>query len=241
MKERSYYRPLADWLRKEKGFFTGGTFDEGGKEFWFVNKGLVNRGTPGQLVDVAGVRNVGSKFQDELEVAAVEVRVGHRMKSRDLQDAMGYANLAHLCYLAHTEYPSQPYRRKASEMGLGLIHIEGRNHFREILPARKGTPVEKDYLNFLDRLSIGRCCVCNSYFFTFSYWYDSRGRRQGSTYFELDRMRQFDWEVVHFKQKMTAFEVIRTRRTEGKFRMARYICVNCVEELQNLLGAKKVV
>jgi hypothetical protein len=63
------------------------------KPFWYSDLGTKVRG------DVAGVKNVGNKYFDDIEIAVVEVK-DKPISLRHIQQAHGYSLFAHKCYLA---------------------------------------------------------------------------------------------------------------------------------------------
>ena len=97
MVEERYYPIVRNWLEKE-GCYCGGVIqDSKGKPFYFQNKG-----TKRLRIDVAGIKNHGTRSLDEIEVVAVEVRDVASVQYRDIQDAYAYSQYAHKCYLATT-------------------------------------------------------------------------------------------------------------------------------------------
>ena len=118
-REMKYYDSILYWLSKQ-GYYVGqGMVRENGKPFWYKNLGAKAR------ADVAGVKNVGNKLVDKVEIVVVEVK-DQPIKLRSIEQAYGYSIYAHKCYLATTYEISEENKSLAHNFGIGLLKIDGR-------------------------------------------------------------------------------------------------------------------
>ena len=189
-----------------------------GKPRWYINTGRQK-----QLVDVAGVKNTGTRHFDQIETVAVEVREIDRITMRDLQDARGYSNMAHRCYLAATTTPTESDIKDAGQAGIGLIEIINKDKFKERLQAQYHEPDPGHLTEFLHCLWIVRCTLCQCYVFNF----DEIGNLEGKSVAELVRARQFDFEL----DGKTAFEELEYGEVPSSMSVRRYLCRSCVRDL----------
>jgi len=68
-------------------------------------------GPRNRRADVAGVKNVGSKYEDQIEIVAVEVRDRPTVSDQDFRDTDNYHQYAHKCYLATTALITQKHKQ----------------------------------------------------------------------------------------------------------------------------------
>jgi hypothetical protein len=230
--EKRFYGPLREWLGK-RGYYTGEatSIRRKGKEktAWFKEKGI-----QGQIADVIGVRNAGSRHHDALEVVIIEVKDSERFKVRDLQDAKGYTTISHLTYLAHTVKPNEDKIEKARDLGIGLIHIIDRKHFKEILSPVRNEPNERSLAEFLENLFIIQCSLCRCYFFNWSHWTDDTGVERGKTFVEMRRIKQFNWARQN-PNETSPFEIIESQvKVDRAYVIHPHLCISCVGDLTKL-------
>lgn len=114
----------------------------------------------------ARVKNVGNPFEDEIEIAAVEVRDVPKASDQDIGDAAKYKQCAHKCYLATTAQVTEKDKQTAERRRIGLLQLEkGR---KKPTVWHDPTPEEpKDYeemIEFLDSFEIVRCSICGCFF-----------------------------------------------------------------------------
>ena len=116
------------------------------------------------IIDVFGIRCPGSRYSNETELAAVEVKRSRRRASlRYMSQALGYNKLAHYCYLAMPHAYSQREITTAAELGIGLLTIENRYHVRLISQSRRFGPNDALVREFLVRkLYIAQCSICRN-------------------------------------------------------------------------------
>lgn len=222
MGEDRFYKPLCEWLEREKDYYCGGGMEYAstGKERWYINTGSQK-----QKVDIAGIKNVGTRHFDQIDTVAVEVRDVQRITMRDLQDAHGYSNMVHHCYLATTAEPTKEDGDAARRMGVGLIHILRKDKYREIVEAQFNEPNPADLTEFLRNLWVIQCTLCRCYAFS----WENIESLEGKSYFRLKRARQFDYAI--YGSKNSAFEALENKELESEHEITRYICRSCVEDL----------
>jgi len=219
--EKRFYPIVKKWLEKN-GYYCGGYLTIGKKGFQHFDVGSLK-----YKADVAGVKNVGNKFIDVLEIAAVEVKDEGLVKHRHLQQALGYSSIAHKCYLATTGKITEDDVASASRIGIGLLQLTDKNSLpKEVLSPQPKQPNEAAALDFLDTLSISQCTICKCYFFNCSW--GKKGDKTRS-YRRIRRGRQFD---VYLKTKLDPFDDLsKLRGKMSKYVTRRFICKNCLDEL----------
>lgn len=94
--EKKFYSIVKKWLEKNR-YYCGGYITRGRKNFYYFDVDSLK-----YKVDVAGVKNVGNKLVDVIEIVAVEVKDEELVKHKHMQQALGYSSIAHKCYLATT-------------------------------------------------------------------------------------------------------------------------------------------
>jgi len=158
--EEEYCDLVGKWLEERAYFCGGGMFYMGTeRRRWYVRTGIKKL-----RADVIGVKNVGNEFVDNLEILAVEVKDKDHIAFKDLQQAYGYSTFAHRVYLATTASPTEEDKATALRMGIGLIHIDGRD-LKEVLSPTFKQPDEAEMLKLLNSLWIVKCSMCNCYVF----------------------------------------------------------------------------
>jgi len=181
MIEEDYYPIVRKWLEKE-GYYCGGFIEDSkGKPIYFQNKG-----TKRLKIDVAGVKNHGTKALDEIEVVAVEVKDVASIQYRDIQDAYAYSQYAHKCYLATTGSIDEEDKHEAHCLGVGLLRING-NKVKEILSPKLNTPIQARMLQFLNVLEVCQCPICQTFFETYQY-----KSEKYKSFYSVTRPRYFD-------------------------------------------------
>lgn len=226
MRESTYYKPLCEWLGREKGYFCGSQDTK-----WYIDTGF-----GGQRIDVAGIKNVGNNLVDQIETVAVEVRQGSRVTKRDMQDAHGYSNLVHRCYLATTARVQDDELSHARNLGIGIIEITGKDSFRELVEPKYHQPDEADLLKFLEGLWIGQCTLCKCYF----HLWDSevlgvKDRTRGQSYVYTTRIKQFNFFTDKARAYESPFNSGHKKKAPKELRVWRYLCMDCVSDLNNSL------
>lgn len=222
MPESDYYEPLADWLEK-KGFYTGGKISYSGGEL----RRYTNTGTRKLRVDVAGIRNAGNEYLDQIETIAIEVRDTPKTMLRDIQDAWGYSSAVNLCYLATTAPVKDEMMNYARSLGVGIIEIQGPNEFVETLQAQHKEPDPIIKTEFLHSLWIVQCTICKCFVFKFT----TIGGLEGKSYLELTRARQFDYDLYRRTNWNPAFTHLEQGNLPEEFKMTRFVCRQCAMDL----------
>ena len=235
--EKKYYDSLLNWLF-ERGYYVGQNMSRrrSQKPYWYKDLGSKVRG------DVAGVRNIGNKYFDQVEVAVIEVK-DKPITLRGIQQAYGYSLFAHKCYLATPFEISEEQKDNAHEFGVGLLHMDVERKqngslsglqgpfycIEEVLSPQRSVPKsEAEMTKFLDTLSIKRCSICQCYVFD---WAKDKKNPEARprTVIRMLRGKQIsgysDEAYVPF-----------IGRPPKKYRIHRYICLECARQLQAVFG-----
>ena len=226
--EATYYNSVLYWLYQQ-GYYVGQLMTKRGKPYWYKNLGAKAR------ADVAGIKNVGNKLIDRVEIAVVEVK-DRRIRLRSIEQAYGYSIYAHKCYLATTYKIDEEEKSLAHSFGIGLLQIEpsksketeffGMNinyyRVREVLSPNLMEPNEAEMLKFLGTLSIVRCMICRCYVFNWE-----KEEEQPATTKSVRRGKQL--------AIMTETNELPFGKPPRGYRIMRFICVDCQEQLPRLL------
>lgn len=245
--EKDYYRNVAVWLEK-KGYYIGRV--EPGlyrTEDLFIKKGLKKA-----QVDVAGVRNVGKRYSDDIEIAIIEVKHSDKPRTLSLQEiaqANSYHIYAHNCYLAATDRISITPENEADakSRGVGLLRIpfgfyrKGAKRVKIddvelVLSPKEKTPNEAEMLEFLAEIWILRCSICGCYFNTFGEYEEEFPKLppKERPFKRLERNKVFD---VFPDRTDDQYD---TKHGHTKSKMWRHLCLLCIEDLEKLYGINKL-
>jgi hypothetical protein len=248
--ESRYYRNVAIWLEKN-GYYIGRI-----KPKTYVTRDLLIRvGLKKGQVDVAGVKNVGTSHFDDIEIAVVEVKHSDKQRPitlQELEQARGYQDYAHVCYLAATENVEITKEREkdARNRNLGLLKIpvdfykkkpcQVKIEDLEVIytPKRMVPSDEAEMLEFLSKLGILRCTLCGCYFLRWEgdtvYEEDFSLSPKGASFKRLRRNRVFEL----FPDKIDFG--LDTRHKYRGSRTWRHLCLLCIEDLEKLYGIGKL-
>jgi len=215
--EKKYYPIVRKWL-ESKGYYCGGYIEDSkGNPIFYQDKG-----TKRLRVDVAGVKNVGSRVTCEIEVVAVEVRDTNNVSIRDIQDAHAYAQYAHKCYLVTTASISNQDKKDAQRLGVGLLRIKNR-HVTEVLSPHRKMPEYSMMMKFLNVLEIAKCPICGSFFETYVI-----KDKNYKSFHRLVRPKYFNAAHDYPEVNVLADEGLKMLKTG--YRTYIYICRTCMEE-----------
>jgi hypothetical protein len=184
--EKELYPVVQDWLVHEK-YETGQGHRTWTGRRWH-DRSWVNIGLRNTRFDLIGVRSIGSKYHDEVDVVAVEVKLEKRVRIQHLNQAVGYMRYVDRAYFAFTGEFEQELVDEARRIGLGLLQVKlgGRPSVREILGASNCHPHTNRRLELLHSMWIHRCALCGLHFF--GYTHDDEGCRKPN-YVALKRAR----------------------------------------------------
>jgi len=160
MTEKRYYEAIRKWL-EQRGYFCGDGMigPDTGKEHYYQDRGSSMR------VDVAGVKNLGTRQADSIEVACVEVKDSASVRFSDVAQAYGYTAVANRVYLANRADLDTYWERFLSRIGLGYLQVQGiKEPVTEKVPSAYFKPDEASNLEFLRSLWIVKCAYCGVYF-----------------------------------------------------------------------------
>jgi hypothetical protein len=217
--EKRYYRIVREWLENQ-GYYCGGHIKVGKKLNYYQDIGPKNR-----RADVAGIKNVGSKYEDQIEIVAVEVRDRESISDQDLRDTENYHQYAHKCYLATTAPISDEHKQMAERRNIGLLQLERGKKRPELKHSTNPCP-PKDHdemMKFLNSFQIVKCAVCGCYFERFI-----RPTENYRSFLELVRARYF--KVMRDTDRDPLYKKD-IDKLEAAHKMLIYVCQPCVQDL----------
>lgn len=215
--EKKYYPKVRKWLENE-GYYCGGFIhDSNGKPIYFQDKG-----TARSRVDVAGIKDIGTSREYGIEVVVVEVRDIKKVKFRDIQDAFAYSQFAHKAYLAITGKFDKQDKEDAHRLGIGLLQIKSKQ-VEEILSPKLNEPTQLKMQHFLNVLEIARCMICGCYFETYII------KGEYTSFYKMRRPKYF--KIAYDHREIDALDSASLRKMSSKYKISRYICKLCKEEL----------
>jgi len=157
-KESIYYPAVQKFLRKLR--YVCESKDRNRKARPFITKGI------GQIiVDVFGIKSLGSPYTNAIEVAAVEVkRRVSRASLRDMNQAFNNSKIAHFCYLAMPHHFTEKELATAAELGIGLLEILRGNRVTMVAESRRFQPSPALLREFFRKnLAIAQCSICQNF------------------------------------------------------------------------------
>lgn len=218
--EEQYYEVVRKWLERQ-GYYCGGSIAVRGKPNFYQNIGTKHR-----RADVAGVKNVGNRYEDDIEVVAIEVRDRALVSERDINDTDRYRYCAHKCYLATTASITEQYRLIAERRNIGLLQLEKGKQEPRLLhePTPRKPEDYAEMMAFLDSFEIVKCSICGCFFERFH-----RTEESYYSYFEMTRPAYF--KVSKETQKLDPLDLKEVEKLSSEYKINRYICYPCLEEL----------
>jgi len=216
MGEKRYYSLVRKWLENQ-GYYCGGFIYEKGKPYYFQNKG-----TARLRIDVAGIKNVGSSVEDEIEVVAIEVRDVDKVQLRDIQDANAYSQYAHKCYLATTGLIDEQDKEDARKLGIGLLEIKDKK-VKEVLSPQSKQPEYAQMMRLLNVLEVARCPICGCFFETYIV-----KENKDRSFYKLIRPKYF--KVAHDHPRVDALDSRELQKLPPEYKIFRFICKACMKE-----------
>lgn len=218
MGEKRYYNVVREWLEAQ-GYYCGGNITVGKRPNYYQDIGTKSR-----RADVAGIKNVGSKYEDQIEIVAVEVRDRPNVSDQDFRDTENYHEYAHKCYLATTATITQKHRQIAERRNIGLLQLAGKKKPRLIHTPNPETPRDHDeMMKFLNSFEIVKCAICGCYFERFV-----RSSENYRSFLELVRARYFKVSKETNKDPLEKKDI---ESLEADQKMYIYVCQPCVQDL----------
>lgn len=130
-------------------------------------KTATDKGLKYSRIDVVGVRDTSGDLSGEVETIAIEVKRGNQPFATTSGQTLGYRVYVNRVYLA--EMRDEPFSSEelgiASYLGIGLVQIRGKR-CTEILSSPYYQPMEQLNLALLERIAMGKCQICGSFFET---------------------------------------------------------------------------
>jgi hypothetical protein len=245
--ESRYYRNVAVWLER-KGYYIG----RSQPKVYTTSELFIRKGLKKAIVDVAGVRNLGKRFFDDIEIAIVETKHSNTRRPvtlQELEQTKGYQDYGHICYLAATENVEITKEREmdAKNRGIGLLQIPIDFYKKKpnqvkiedltmIQSPSSKTPNEAEMLEFLATLDILRCTLCGCYFHSWEE-YEERFptlRPIGGPFKRLERNRVFEL----FPDKIDYG--LDTTHKYWKSKIWKHLCLPCISDLEKIYGIDKL-
>jgi len=217
MVEADYYPIVRKWL-EGKGYYCGGNIYSKGDPIYYENIGTKER-----RADVAGVKNLDNRYEDELEIVAIEVKDKPSIQDLDIRETANYQHCAHKCYLATTAEITEKDIEKMEKRNLGLLKIEKNKDITVKHNPKPEHPRNYDeMLAFLASYHIFKCAFCGTYFERFNVT-DKKTR----SYLEIKRAKYFN-ATKDKKYNILNFGDI--RKLPKEYKITRYICHPCLDE-----------
>lgn len=218
MGEREYYKTIRKWLENQ-GYYCGGNIKVRGKQNYYQDIGPRYR-----RADVAGIKNVGGAFEDQVEIVAIEVRDDTTIGDRDISDTVNYKHYAHKCYLATTASITDKNIRIAELRKIGLLKLEGvRTEPTIILDAVPENPQNyQEMIAFLNSFQIVKCSICGCFFERFDIQDE-----EYKSYLKIIRAKYFN---VLKETDDDPLDLRELYRLPSKYKIRRYICFPCFKE-----------
>jgi len=224
--EKRYYSIVREWLEGQ-GYYCGGNITVGRKPNYYQDIGPRNR-----RADVAGIKNVGSKYQDEIEIVAVEVRDKPRISDQDFRDTENYHQYAHKCYLAATATITEKHKQIAERRNIGLLQLKkGKKKPKLRHSPNPESPRDHDeMMKFLNSFQIVKCAICGCYFERFI-----KPKENYRSFLQLIRAKYFRVMKETNKEPLEKKDI---GNLETDHKMYIYVCQPCVQDL--FLQPKKI-
>lgn len=211
-REQNLYPMVENWMKRQ----------------FLCFRTAMNTGLKHSRIDVVGVRDVGGDLSGDIETISIEVKKGSEPFATACGQALGYKIYANRVYLADIRKGSFSYDEIsiASQLGVGLIQIKN-NTCREILTSPSYVPMPSMNLRLLEKLRLGKCQFCGSFF-------ETNIQKSGHRHSNLSRedlkkavkekkgLIFWNYEVAKRKDKLGI------RQTDDTFER-RFICPDCVE------------
>lgn len=181
-------------------------------------------------IDVVGVRDVGGSFSGEIETISIEVKRGKEAFTTSSGQALGYKIYANRVYLADIRNHSftRDEMKIANHLGIGLIQIKnGKCH--EIIPSPFYIPMISHNMALLEKLALGKCQICNSFFETGTNknnklpWNNLTRDSVDKAVADEKGFVFWNWEVARRKNKMGVRHLNQDTTYERRF-----ICPECI-------------
>jgi len=216
--EERYYTVVREWLEAQ-GYYCGGNITVRNKPNYYQDIGPRNR-----RADVAGVKNVGSKYEDQIEIVAVEVRDRPTISDQDFRDTDNYHQYAHKCYLATTAPVTEKHKQIAERRNIGLLSLEkGKKKPKRIHDPNPENPKNHaEMIEFLNSFQIVKCAICGCFFERFI-----RTKEKYHSYLELTRAKYF--KVISETDK-EPLEKKDFEKLPSDYKLYLYVCEPCIRD-----------
>jgi hypothetical protein len=130
-------------------------------------QGFINIGLGGVIPDVIGIKDVGSRFEPEVEIIAVEVKEKlPNYRSRHMDQARRASLFAHKVFLAAPREFTPEEVELAVKEKVGLFELQldhKRGKLKLIVPSPVFEPSESKVVEIMRRLEFYKCSICRCY------------------------------------------------------------------------------
>lgn len=222
--EKEYYPLVARWLKRH----------------FLCFKVAINKGLRYGRIDVVGIRDIGGDLCGEVETIAVEVKRGSTPFANACGQTFGYSVYANRVYLAdlRDDRFSQDETFIASNLGIGLIHIKGKQ-CKEVLSSPFYRPIPKMQLRLFEAIRLGRCQLCDSIFEIGkpegSNWYSNMTRENIKKAIDEEKGLVFWNRSVAARKRRLG---IRGSKEDDTTWERRFFCPDCVDAVLKQLHPK---
>jgi len=168
-------------------------------------RGFINIGMGGIIPDVIGVKDIGSQYEPEIEIIAVEVKENlPNYRSRHMDQVKRAAVFAHKVFLAAPREFRPEEVELAVKERIGLFELNpNQRRLKLIVPSPSFEPSEGKVMELMKRLEFLKCSICNC------YWNSN---------------------LIN----ITSYRPMHVFSATNKTKFVRFICENCSDKLYEL-------
>ncbi|MGB8225379.1 MAG: hypothetical protein WCE45_00735, partial [Sedimentisphaerales bacterium] len=130
-----------------------------------LREGFINIGIGGVIPDVIGIRDVGNRYEPQIEIITVEVKENlPNYKERIMDQVKRSSSFAHKVFLAvPREFKPEEVERAVKER-IGLFELDpARRKLKLIVPSPPFEPSDSKVIRLMRRLEFFKCCICHCY------------------------------------------------------------------------------
>jgi len=166
--EADLYPLVRDWLIAD-GYYCGDdqAGDDGEDRWW------IDIGTKSTRLDVVGIKSIGGRNHDDVEIVGIEVKKHARATVKDINQTLGYHRFVNRAYFASPGDYHPDVVQEAVRFGIGLLSIEKaskKRPVRIVLTAGMNVPHPEQRANLMKKLWVGQCRLCGLFFERYSTW-----------------------------------------------------------------------
>ncbi len=183
--EKELYPLVRRWLQRE-GYYCGDeqVKPDGSPRPW------EDVGLRSTRLDVVGLKSIGGRFYDELEMVGVEVKKASKATVSHINQTLGYHRFVDRAYFAKPGDYRPELVQEAVRFGIGLLTIDTtskKRPIRVVLSAGMNRPHPEQRAELMKRLWVTQCRLCG----VFHGRYDTVDGSKAPTYVELRRTSMY--------------------------------------------------